>query len=208
MAKGRPKLTAEAHAAFSRKIVEIARELFLAEGFEGVSIRKIAERAGCSPMTLYRYFENKHAILRHIWLDIFDDAARHVRESIGGESPGLSQLRSAARSYIRYWLDHPTYFYIIFLNFDPASIALGHSVYNDRDSTVRPVYELFESILSDCAAKGDLADIPIPTASQILFSNIYGSIMSLLTIPEYFQNDPDKFSQILVEHFICGFRPA
>src|SRR4030088_889727 len=42
--------------AVSRAILDAARELFVAEGFQNVSIRKIAERIEYSPAAIYGYF--------------------------------------------------------------------------------------------------------------------------------------------------------
>ena len=40
-----------------------AREIALQEGWQAVTIRKVAERIEYSPPTIYEYFENKEAIL-------------------------------------------------------------------------------------------------------------------------------------------------
>src|SRR6266853_114512 len=48
--------------AVSRAILDAARELFVAEGFQNVSIRKIAERIEYSPAAIYDYFPSKDDI--------------------------------------------------------------------------------------------------------------------------------------------------
>src|SRR5260370_23677659 len=48
--------------AVSRAILDAARELFVAEGFQNVSIRKIAERIEYSPAAIYGYFPSKDDI--------------------------------------------------------------------------------------------------------------------------------------------------
>ena len=46
-----------------RQILSAARELFVNEGYESVSMRKIAERIEYSPTTIYLYFEDKADLL-------------------------------------------------------------------------------------------------------------------------------------------------
>src|ERR687890_1276210 len=48
--------------AVRRSILDAARELFVAEGFQNVSIRKIAERIEYSPAAIYGYFPSKDDI--------------------------------------------------------------------------------------------------------------------------------------------------
>src|SRR5437016_9244647 len=48
--------------AVRRSILDAARELFVTEGFQNVSIRKIAERIEYSPAAIYGYFPSKDDI--------------------------------------------------------------------------------------------------------------------------------------------------
>src|ERR1700686_2180764 len=48
--------------AVQRAILDAARDLFVAEGYPNVSIRKIAERIEYSPAALYAYFPSKDDI--------------------------------------------------------------------------------------------------------------------------------------------------
>ena len=48
--------------AVSRAILDAARDLFVAEGYQNVSIRKIADRIEYSPAAIYSYFPSKDDI--------------------------------------------------------------------------------------------------------------------------------------------------
>jgi AcrR family transcriptional regulator len=48
------------------RILEAARLCFVKHGFHGASIANIAEEAGMSPGLMYRYFDNKNAIIQAI----------------------------------------------------------------------------------------------------------------------------------------------
>lgn len=47
------------------QIVEAARELFIKDGYSGISIEAIARKAKASPETIYSVFKNKRTILTH-----------------------------------------------------------------------------------------------------------------------------------------------
>ena len=44
----------------------VATRRFAEEGFAGVTLRGLASDLGCSPMTPYRYFENKEEIFHSV----------------------------------------------------------------------------------------------------------------------------------------------
>jgi len=56
-------LTSEDIAAFRDRLCDVAEEKFAAHGADGVTLRELADELGVSPMTPYRYFKDKDAIL-------------------------------------------------------------------------------------------------------------------------------------------------
>ena len=62
---GRPSLSERQKDDIRENIINIARDLFVNEGYENTSMRKIAAQAGFAPTKIYYYFENKKQILKH-----------------------------------------------------------------------------------------------------------------------------------------------
>ena len=60
---GRPRIDASKRSDMQRQIVEAAGRLFTNEGYGAVSMRRIAGELGVSPMTLYKYYPSKLAML-------------------------------------------------------------------------------------------------------------------------------------------------
>jgi AcrR family transcriptional regulator len=71
-----------------KAILEAAFRLLRRDGFEGVSTQQIAIEAGVSTATLYRWWDNKEAIL----LDAYLETTRRVLPSRRGGSP-LERLK-------------------------------------------------------------------------------------------------------------------
>jgi len=87
---GRPETRAE--------ILEAARELFAAEGYEGASLRAIARRAGVDPALVHHYFADKPALFMGAMRLPFDP--RPVQEH--GEAGGFSGTRVVQR-FVEMW---------------------------------------------------------------------------------------------------------
>lgn len=62
----RPEPTADQESAKRRQIIEGARQVFMAEGFDAASMNEIARAAGVSKGTLYVYFQNKEQLFEAI----------------------------------------------------------------------------------------------------------------------------------------------
>src|SRR3982751_649589 len=86
--------------AVRRSILDAARELFVAEGFQNVSIRKIAERIEYSPAAIYGYFPSKD--------DIFFELAEEGLRLLGDpgtidEDPRFKDAAPLARVRGVFW---------------------------------------------------------------------------------------------------------
>ena len=57
------KLRERYRSEFRAATLAEARDLIKEEGWEGLTLRKLAQRMQCSPMALYTYFADKQALL-------------------------------------------------------------------------------------------------------------------------------------------------
>src|SRR5438874_1367073 len=93
-----------------QEILDAARELFAKEGYENVSMRKVAEKIEYSPTTIYLYFESKADLLYYICEETFSRLLKKL-ESLGEESSDpLVCLRKGMRAYIEFGLKHPNHY--------------------------------------------------------------------------------------------------
>jgi len=104
--------------AVRRAILDAARELFVAEGFPQVSIRKIAERIEYSPAAIYGYFPSKDDIFFALAEEGFrllgDPGSPASAERLAALEP-LDRLRAIFWRLYEFSRDHPEYFALMFL---------------------------------------------------------------------------------------------
>src|SRR6267154_4266750 len=95
--------------AVRRSILDAARELFVTEGFQNVSIRKIAERIEYSPAAIYGYFPSKDDIffaLADEGFGLLCDPA-HMTTPAHQTLPPLDRLRVLFRRFYEFSREHP-----------------------------------------------------------------------------------------------------
>ncbi len=84
-------------------ILAKATQLFADGGFDGTSIRDIAEAAGTSNATLYHYFEDKNAIYARVVIDLMQELCHFVEARIPADAPAPVQLRAFMNAYAAYF---------------------------------------------------------------------------------------------------------
>lgn len=100
--------------AFRARTIEVATGLFADRGFDAVTMRAIANELGCSPMTPYRYFENKDEIFALVRADAFRQfAATQAAAAEAGATP-LERLHLLGQAYVQFGVDHPDAYRIMF----------------------------------------------------------------------------------------------
>ena len=93
----------------AQRILAAARDLFERAGPGAVSMRRVAEAAGITPMAIYRHFPNREALLKRISDDSFREIARHWDARKSGGDP-VAQLMAVQMIYLDYALAHPHLF--------------------------------------------------------------------------------------------------
>ncbi|RNF82663.1 TetR/AcrR family transcriptional regulator [Montanilutibacter psychrotolerans] len=91
------------------RILRAARSLFERDGADAVSMRRVAEAVGITPMAIYRHFQNREALLRRISDDSFHEIAHHWSARSQGQDV-IARLMAVNRIYLDYALAHPHLF--------------------------------------------------------------------------------------------------
>jgi AcrR family transcriptional regulator len=102
------------------KILDGARELFVECGYEGVTMRKVAERIEYSPTTIYLYFADKEALFREMCRADFRKLAAIFQSAALIPDP-IERLRACARAYVQFAFEYPNHYRLMFMTPNPVS---------------------------------------------------------------------------------------
>ena len=102
-------------AALREEIMNAAAELFAAEGYASVSMRKIAQRIGYTPMSIYLYFKDKADLLDCVCEQAFAELY-HRHERVDAEiTDPAERLKAGMQTFIDFALENPSYYRAIFI---------------------------------------------------------------------------------------------
>ena len=161
------------------RILEAARELFLAEGYDAVTMRKIAERIEYSPTAIYLYFKDKPALIRELVAGDFRALAQQF-STIARVGDPIERLRQTGRAYIEFGLAHPSAYRTMF-SAPPASKSFqDQAEHGDPD---RDGYAFLRSVVEEAISKGRLrADLTDPDlVAQVCWAGVHGVVSLLIS---------------------------
>jgi len=95
-------------------ILEAAWKLVKEEGWQGLSIRKIAEAIEYSIPVIYDHFENKEAILREFTKKGFVLLNDKLTTAAGANQEPVMGLRAVASAYWNFAVTYPEYYHLMY----------------------------------------------------------------------------------------------
>jgi AcrR family transcriptional regulator len=188
--------------AMRRRILDAARELFVREGFQHVSIRKIASRIEYSPAAIYSYFPNKD----EIFFSLAEDGFRLFREAMHADDGAGDPLEALRRRFWRYYVfskEQPEYFSLIFVDRTVPRISRDW----ERFSFVRESREHAFALIERGMARGLFpAHTNVAAAFHVLASAVHGA--AVIRLGERFcpQAEADALARDAIEVAIAGLR--
>lgn len=99
------------------RILVRACEMYLEDGLDGFSMRKLARALDVTPPALYRHFTSKEAVLRAVIAEAFGRFAYHLYRGLEGRTP-QERLRLTGIGYVTFALEHTRFYEVIHLSQD------------------------------------------------------------------------------------------
>jgi AcrR family transcriptional regulator len=188
--------------AVTASILDAARDLFIAEGYQSVSIRKIAERIEYSPAAIYSYFPSKDDIFYALAEEGFRRLDAKVRAALGHDDP-LEEVRACWWAYYEFSKEQREFFQLMFVDRSVPQITDGWEG-----------FEILQSMMAD-AASGlqravDAGELP-PTLNPIAAMHVLWAALvgpSVLALCERLAPDEDRdlLAGDVLDAVIAGLR--
>jgi AcrR family transcriptional regulator len=155
------------------RILDAARELFAEEGYEAVTMRRVAEKIEYSATAIYFHFRDKLALVRAlVAADFLSLAARF--QTIAKVADPLERMRLACRAYVDFAIAHPNHYRLMFMTSLPP-IPLEEREH-DRGVPERDSYAFLKGVVNDGLEAGlfrpEFRDPDL--IAQLLWAGVHG----------------------------------
>jgi len=193
-AGSRRTLVRRQHVPLRDQIRDAARDLFAREGYESVSMRRIGSKIGCSPMAIYRHFENKEELLLSICEETFNRMIQVLDETRLQPGTALERLRRSMRTIVDFHLSHPNHYKVTFMTVMPPGpvaerkVAIGQRAMDRLRAGVR-----------ECAAEKGI-DVDVEMQAQVLRVAMHGIASTQITTSQcYPWKEPERMKELIIE---------
>ncbi|MGW0859344.1 TetR/AcrR family transcriptional regulator [Streptomyces sp. NPDC002690] len=158
--------------ALRQKIVLAAASLLEAGGLDAVSTRAVAAQAGVPTPSIFRIFGDKDGLLEAVAEHGFRRYLEVKAELFTGDDP-VQALRDAWDLHIRFGLEHPAYYTLVY-----GQVRPGH-----MPQTGRRAADDLRRMIIRVAAAGRLR-MSVERATEVMHSTGAGTILTLISHPE------------------------
>lgn len=171
-----PKKKTYHHGDLKNALIKAGVEILAKDGVSGLSLRKVAMRAGVSHAAPYSHFADKQALIAAISTEGF----RQLHERVSGvaeeyKSQPEKQLVEAAWAYVQFALDDPDRFKVMF-----SGVLEKEKEYPDFVAESQRNFQLVKMIVEANQASGVLRSGASDLVALSAWGIVHGFIMLLL----------------------------
>lgn len=186
-----------------RRILDTARHLLVQEGYQALSMRKIADAIGYSATSIYLYFDSKdallHALIHEGMMQLRDQlrqtAAQHPESAV-------RRLRALCRCFVEFGLDNPEYYEIMFQLRPERMERYPPEKYREA----RQNLDFFARALEQGVDDGIFEVPDVQVSASTVWASLHGTISLLLADRIDVRIDPETFIDTAIQQAIRGFR--
>jgi AcrR family transcriptional regulator len=185
-----------------RKILDAAHDLFAREGYERVTMRRIAEAIEYSPTTIYNHFEDKDDLVQSLCDADFARLLGALLAQPAPEDP-VEQIRQLGLAYARFGVDYPNHYRFMFMT--PAKFEHIHEL----SASGRQAFGLLRSAVQRALDTGAFRPADGDAVAQVLWASLHGVVALLITLrPEHWPHAPAVRDLVerLIENSLRGLR--
>ena len=183
------------------EILEAAERIFVAEGYDGATIRKIADEVGVSSTALYMHFADKACILHEIVEGVLSQLLARNTEIAAKPLDPVVRTRMMLDAYMHWGLEHANAYQLVYC-------AQSHETADpspERTSDLsKQCYEAFSGVVREIAALGRLRTGTGDSAAQALWMACHGVVALLISRPNFEWADREELMQVTLDGLLNG----
>jgi AcrR family transcriptional regulator len=159
-------------------ILQSAREIFVRDGYESFSMRKLAQKIEYSPGSIYLHFKNKEELFESLVEESFGRLLKVLTRISNGHADldPVESLKKGLRTYVDFGLRNPNDYRFAFLLRRPLQ---------RRPYKVHPAFDVMRTMVGRCVKKNRFRAVDVEMTSQALWAAIHGITSLLIQRPTF-----------------------
>ena len=175
---------ADDHRLLQAAIVAAAFELFKQGGTEAITMQALAAALGRSAMSLYRYFDSKHAVLQELWRAAYAECLVAMRARVDAQDTPTERHRALLEAFLDFWESRPDYYQLVYRTAGPSA-----TIERPLPEALMPSYgdiiSLATGVTKELADELGSGHERITLATEMRFAFVMGYLQSRFANPRY-----------------------
>jgi AcrR family transcriptional regulator len=193
-----------------QEIIDAATKILMKEGYDALSMRRVAAEVGISSTALYLYFKEKDEILDTVCYAVFDRIVPQMEALLASPGEPVDRLRRGLTLYLRFGFDYPDQYRIVFLT-PRDRRAWDHSDplhFVDRWGQNRTnTYAYLIAGLTMAVEAGQIRKDDIMIMAQTVFAAMHGALAMVILSPDQSWAPTDVLIEETVNMIMRGLEP-
>jgi len=195
-------------AELREQILAAARRIVLDEGFEALTMRKIADAIEYSAATIYLYFENREAIGRQLCTEAFEHLVSYMAAAVAGIESPVERLMAIGRGYARFGFENPKEYKLLFMTDSAYMEALFGEKLDDPDDPGERAFQFLVDTIRQCVECGAIAAEAPVLVAEMVWTGMHGIVSMALTCHLVLETSPEQLVDAMCHTFLRGLAAA
>jgi AcrR family transcriptional regulator len=172
------------------EILAEACGLYLTDGLDGFSMRKLARLVGVTAPALYRHYVNKEAVLIDVVGEAYKLFAQYLYRALSAPTPA-ERFRRAGEEYLNFALEHPKMYEMLYVSSDSLGLE---ELPEEASAQCAAVGQFWNDRVREAIDVGILRDFDPEAVSTTMWAHAHG----LVTIYHrgFIPVDEDEFRRL------------
>ncbi len=185
-----------------QQILLAARELFVNEGYENVSMRRIADKIEYSPTTIYLYFKDKADLLDSVCQETLLHLLNTLEKLRRDTVDPVETLRKSGKVYVEFGLKYPQDYKLTFVIRPQFQKGLGL----EEGSIGERVFNYLRTVVSECIRQKKFRRMDIEMTGQVMWAAVHGVTLLLIDFPDFPWREKETLIETIIETTIKGLQ--
>lgn len=167
----------EKESSLRDQILQISRDLLFNDGYQSLSMRKIAGKIGVSATSIYLHFKNKDELIHTLIEESVDDLSAFIENHVNRQSGCIDRFKATVQSYVEFALNNPEKYEIIYI-VQPFKMSRFPK---EKFRKIRRSYEWLADVLIECVNEGLMILEDPLLAAYSVWAQVHGIVSVVLS---------------------------
>jgi AcrR family transcriptional regulator len=192
-----------------QEILDAARDIIIRDGYEGLSMRKVAQKIDYSPTAIYLHFKDREDLVFCACEDAMAGLVRELQAVTEKHADPLVALRTGLRRYVDFGLANPQQYAVTFtVPQHPGALPGLEAKYQATESMGMKAFSFLPRLLAEAVRQKRLGKIDVEITSRALWAGVHGITSLLIGKPLFDWGNKDRVIDQLIDMLVGGLKPA